>query len=738
MASYTIAPTLTRISLNSALSAQFSDLDKRLAWKPLTTSLDSCEHNGFLYFRVLLKSCVGSDTYAGFPAGVPFILTRDAEVKNRKFFLRHWIRKPSAESKLSFAAAPPPLTEPDHMIVGGDGSAGNGTGTGGDAGAADDKSTTTNQRLLVRVNIDRPLVARDTFNSHTFATMMFQVVQVDAIIEEIPEVRFAFAIERTVTQDERDVLAKVHPNLARTITSKGLLGGTMQHLSNSSINKNTTTAAAARASSKRAVTTRLNKPQTGSISGSGSTASATTASPMNRAGTKQKQLSNSQQQTQLQQQQAQLQQHLQLRQQQLQQSHAQAGGTPMTAPRFTPPAAQLITPLAPMQRMIHPTPMQAPAMQQALMYQRGISPFGVGVSGTGAISAGATQPNRAAMLANRPSTAAIYAHNPYHFVPHQRHVPMQMRQAVGGVGGRPTILTPQQQQQLATQSIRTPSTAAAAAAAAAAATAVATARGMNRPTTTTINIAGTPPTLTTLAPTPPALPVPLPIPNTAANNAASVNTNATNHKQASGTATGRHHHQQQHMINSSKHYSGIVENTKSSTHPDVRLWEDHDANDPYEPFFITEDAKFDEQSKKKVILDHATEVRDRFDHNELFGLCSSDFPAFYATGPDVHADGDQADVELVVEKIAKDELDFGRSSSRSHFAGGAGGKTKTGATYDRSVNDYMAAVVSACAYNSTLGEERKGLRQWLVEDAERQEARSEEEEEDDDGDSMSE
>eukprot|EP00171_Calliarthron_tuberculosum_P018440 IDg18440t1 len=60
--------------------------------------------------------------------------------------------------------------------------------------------------MIVRVDIDREMTLADTFKSVPFATWMFQVVQVDAMIDDAPGIRFAFAIERTVTSDERVVI----------------------------------------------------------------------------------------------------------------------------------------------------------------------------------------------------------------------------------------------------------------------------------------------------------------------------------------------------------------------------------------------------------------------------------------------------------------------------------------------------------------------------------------------------
>jgi hypothetical protein len=67
--------------------------------------------------------------------------------------------------------------------------------------------------MIVRVDIDRELIIADTFKSVSFAAWMFQVAQVDAVIEGLPNVRFAFAIERTVTHDERALIESQNPTV---------------------------------------------------------------------------------------------------------------------------------------------------------------------------------------------------------------------------------------------------------------------------------------------------------------------------------------------------------------------------------------------------------------------------------------------------------------------------------------------------------------------------------------------
>lgn len=190
MNAYAIAPKMVRIHLDKQLSEQFATLNSTLQWHPLTTNLDSCERPPNIYFRITLKARQG-DTFAGFCSGAPFMLTRDIDVQKRAFFLRHWVRRVSPQDPLN-----PPFTVLRHMAV----------------GAMQD-------RLLIRINIDRPLDNSDIFKSVPFATWMFQVAQVDAIIHEMSHIRLGFAIERTVTSEERLLISKGRADTAAPPTS---------------------------------------------------------------------------------------------------------------------------------------------------------------------------------------------------------------------------------------------------------------------------------------------------------------------------------------------------------------------------------------------------------------------------------------------------------------------------------------------------------------------------------------
>lgn len=183
MNTYQIAPKLVRINLDPQLHEDFARPNKQLQWCPLSTNLDSCEKPPHLFFRITLNDAAEEGNYAGFPTGAPFILQRQAKQEKKTFFLRHWVRKvdPLAHKNL-------PLNPHPNLQVG-----------------LVDKS------LVLRVDIDRPLEKAHVFKSIPFATVMFQIVQIDAIIQEIPYVRMAFAIERTLTQSEREQVGDAIP-----------------------------------------------------------------------------------------------------------------------------------------------------------------------------------------------------------------------------------------------------------------------------------------------------------------------------------------------------------------------------------------------------------------------------------------------------------------------------------------------------------------------------------------------
>lgn len=478
---YIISPNVVKISLDKGLSNQFSQSCARLNWRPLTTNLESCEELPYLYFRITLKTRQGSDTFAGFATGAPFMLTRDKDVKKRAFFLRHWVRR-TPERENSNA----PLIRLSHMAV----------------AACDDF-------LLVRVDIDRQLAVEDTFKSIPFATWMFQVVQVDAVIEDLPGVRFAFAIERTVTVEEREFVAKS----GLTLPSKG--------------------------------------PK-------------------------------------------------------VKQSPSQLTQSMAPRPQATPHAGQT-----------SPTPRPArPLLGQSIVnpaMHQNVQP----------------RPNMNYNPVIQRSPAASYQPNPYAYASN-RPVPLQMRQ---NVAPRPSYLTP--------QASKPPPQ-----------------RGYSR----AVN----------------------PIPTSA---------------------------------------PASVDNQRPVMHPYLRLWEDRDLDDPYEPIFVTEDQKYEEQARKHWLVEREEDHARRFEYETLFAIPTSDYPLYYFDGQTVTSTSGEPDVEVVVEKKRRIATQASDDSSESED--------------DEKVNipaKYNNAVISAADYNSQLKNERDALKKWLIEDISRDEEESEEQEEEDDGD----
>lgn len=511
---YVIAPHLVRINLDKALSEQYSSLDKRLRWRPLTLNLDCCEEAPYIYFRIVLKRREPSTTYAGFSTGAPFMLMRDVEVKKRAFFLRHWVRQ--VEGGNSNA----PTTIQKYMAIG-----------------------ANDNRLLLRVDIDRPFETKDTFKSVPFATTMFQIIQVDAIIHEMPHVRLAFAIERTITAEERETLLAQSKQVPNTDAKRGSTASTSRQIQPS--------------------------------------------------------------------------------------SHPATLELP-TASRIALPVTSVVRTSENLQRSAQPAPVQAPAMPQAVRYPR-------------ASNMANGQPIRQVPATSR-SPSNMY-HNPYHYIS-SRQVPMPMRPVAP-----PRLSSVHSQVPPVSRLIS---------------------RTHNRPPLTS--------TPTTLA-----------IPSV------------------------------------SPHYSGITENSKSNTHPDVRIWEEHDASNPYEPFFISEDPKFEEKVERSIVLDSSKDNVDRFNYNSLFGFPSRDFTFFSLNYPGTVLSGDEADIEFCVEKVKKRKM---QSDAQSASFASAHNTDKN--------EEYSAVVIAAASYNTTMHEERRDLKQWLIDDAERQEQRLENEGENDGGDSLSE
>lgn len=483
MNTYVISPKVVKIALDNDLSNQFPHLNSQMNWRPLTTNLESFEESPYLYFRITLKARPGAATFAGFATGAPFMLTRDKDVKKRAFFLRHWVRSVSPNDHSNA-----PLTALPHMAV-----------------------AFRDDRLLVRVDIDRPLVSADTFKSIPFATWMFQVVQVDAVIQGLPGVRFAFAIERTVTVEERVF-----------VTASGL-----------------------------------------SLPSKGPKVKQTASQPMvSRPTLPVHPVQNS------------------------------------TTPR---PARPLLG-----QNVIHP------AMQQNVTLR----------------------PNMAAYNSvTQRAPAASYQPNPYAYASGRQN--LQMRQ---NVAPRPAYMSPHPQLP----------------------------KPQNR-----------------------AYGRPMPIQNSAASSA---------------------------------------DTLRPVMHPYLRLWEDRNLDDPYEPIFVTEDPKYEERVRKPWLVEQGENHAKRFEYDNLSGIPEADYPSYYCDGQTILAKGGEKDVEIVVQRRKRVRTEASENTSDS-------GEDQ--ATFLEGAEKYDASIIAASDYNSILRTDRNDLSKWLVEDVTQEEEESEEQDEDDEGDGES-
>lgn len=478
---YIISPKVVKIALDNDLSNQFPQLNGRMNWRPLTTNLESCEESPYLYFRIMLKARPGASTFAGFATGAPFMLTRDKDVKKRAFFLRHWVRGVPPQEHTNL-----PLTRIPHMAV----------------AARDD-------RLLVRVDIDRQLVSEDTFKSIPFATWMFQVVQVDAVIQGLPGVRFAFAIERTVTVEEREFVSASGLNLP----SKG--------------------------------------PKV----------KQTTSQPMPpRPALPPQPMPNN------------------------------------TAPR---PARPLLG-----QPLVHP------AMQQSV----------------------APRPNMAYNPVAQRAPAASYQPNPYAYASNRQA--LQMRQ---NVAPRPAYMSPHPHP----HAQKTPN------------------RTYSRPVNTTPSSAAPP-----------------------------------------------------------------IDVQRPVMHPYLRLWEDRDLDDPYEPIFVTEDPKYEERARKPWLVEQEANHAKRFEYDSLSGIPESDYPSYYFHGQTILPEGGEADNQIVIQRKKRIRAEASDNTSDSEDQD----------MIPDGSEKYDAAVIAASDYNAILRNDRNDLKKWLVEDVSQEEEESEEQDEEEDGD----
>ncbi|KAI0565540.1 hypothetical protein FGB62_17g362 [Gracilaria domingensis] len=374
-----------------------------------------------------------------------------------------------------------------------------------------------NRRLLVRVDIDRPFDTADAFRSAPFATYMYQVAHVDAFIDGLPNVRFAFAIERTITSEEREIVG----NMGHSVPSKGMK------------------------------TKPISAPQL-----------PVRSNPY--------------------------------------MPH------PTTIPR---PARPLVT----QPKMLPvPQPVPVPPMQQTLVPQR-----------TPAYPPAAARP-----------TQIIYQ-NPYQFT--------------------------------STRSIHP--------------------QIVQKPSPRAMHIG---PQITKPAP----------------------------RIQSRGVLS-------QSVIPAAASPPPQIDTANKIVHPYMKLWEDHDLDDPYEPIFITKDDAFDSKARRSFIFEETPPYASRVDHRKLFGLPGKGYPPFYFDGPDISVGDGDPDIVISIERIKKPMGEHSEVTSSS--------LDDDSKPADNDESNYSTAVVAASNYNNSLRSERNDLRRWLIEDLAVDEE-SEEEEEDEDGD----
>lgn len=525
---YQIAPKLVRIKLDLQLKEQSATLNENLKWRPLSTNLDSCEKPPHLYFRITINPAATGGDYAGFPTGAPFILEREVKQDENSFFLRHWVRKSDIASHEALPLEPHP-----HMQI----------------GAVDN-------RLILRVDIDREVDKRNVFKSIPFATNMFQVVQIDAIIHEMPHVRLAFAIERTLSPEERTQLGDFTPT-------------TVVPFRKSSTN-----------STQNDGTLHLQYPSV--TQGFPSGVVPTTMAPS-------------------------------------------TGGTKArdTVPTSSHGAAEL-----------------RPAMGNQNFAQHGPPKLAFGAS---------AQIRKRQPVIPPHAVASLYARGQF-LSGKSRQVPMQMRQPV-----------PKRPMSIAPHSMR-PS-----------------ARGNVKPKMSAVNIIGSAVTVS--------------------RKDSGLNVHTAQHGKDANGVLGSNSSLV--LPGKSGHLGMMNENAKANTHPDVRIWEGHDANDPHEPLFITEDAKFMEMANKSIMLDGEFGASMRSEHVDLFGATTGDLDKMYDINPNAYRNADEADIEVPIDQRRLEAKE---------------GTMQDVQTSKRSA--YANAMAAAVEYNRRLSREREDLRGWLAQDAE--------------------
>lgn len=168
------------------------------------------------------------------------------------------------------------------------------------------------------------------------------------------------------------------------------------------------------------------------------------------------------------------------------------------------------------------------------------------------------------------------------------------------------------------------------------------------------------------------------------------------------------------------------DNVRPVLHPYLRLWEDRDLDNPYEPIFVAEDEEFDRKARKSWLIEQSAPHAEQFEYQKLFGVPNLDYPIHYFKGPAVSNVDGEPDIEVVVNRKQQVKAETSEVSGASEEINS---HTRIGGT-----DSYSSSVLEAAQYNSILRRDRTELRKWLVEDVQREGEESEQDEEDEDGD----
>jgi hypothetical protein len=172
---------MTRIKPDPSLAESFRILEAGLPWSDVAVNLQSCEQSNLMFLRVNLQK-YDDMSYAGSSNSSPIALPRGSDASHCSFFVRLWVRE-APDDELASASPGDSAIQNSSIAV-----------------------ASREEVVIIRVNVNRAMTIADTFMSSSSSAWMFTVAQVDAVVESLPNVRFAVSIERTVTEEERRVI----------------------------------------------------------------------------------------------------------------------------------------------------------------------------------------------------------------------------------------------------------------------------------------------------------------------------------------------------------------------------------------------------------------------------------------------------------------------------------------------------------------------------------------------------